>query len=105
MTIDEIRIRYGFKTNTGTSLFVEHLEKEGIPLEEKAIDGYVAIKKLDYLKNKVEEVIDKYSGGGCLCGHSESCENCSPYSSKTTIVKKLKEAIKDVGNLNGLGKK
>lgn len=37
----------------------------------------------------LDEIINTNKGGGCLCGHGEWCENCSPSSSKNKMERSL----------------
>jgi hypothetical protein len=43
------------------------------------------------ITKELEEIIQSTSG--CLCGHNEWCENCSPSSTKVTMIRKLRDLI------------
>ena len=47
--------------------------------------------KTERIIEELESIVQ--SGGGCLCGHSEWCENCSPSSTKNIIRGKIRELI------------
>ena len=40
---------------------------------------------------KIEALL--YQNGGCLCGHSEFCEYCSPYSAVNQLKKKIRKIL------------
>ena len=46
------------------------------------------------LIQKLTEIIE--TGGSCLCGHGEWCENCSSFSSLNTIKDKIKKLIEEI---------
>ena len=44
---------------------------------------------LSVARTCIDEIIYSNSAGGCLCGHNEWCENCSPNSSKNEMEREL----------------